>query len=81
MIINYECRRQRAHQPRKRNSISGSISKRGMNFVVIGKCGSFYIYHEKAGKKNRNQMPRREQFLVYRHEMSFIGIFQQLSIL
>ena len=62
MIINYECRRQRAHQPRKRNSISGSISKRGMNFVVIGKCGSFYIYHEKAGKKIEIKCPAENNF-------------------
>ena len=43
----------------KRNSISGSISKRGMNFVVIGKCGSFYIYHEKAGKKSKSNAPQK----------------------
>ena len=64
MIINYECRRQRAHQPKKKeiDTISGSISKRGMNFVVIGKCGSFYIYHEKAGKKIEIKCPAENNF-------------------
>ena len=41
---------------------SGSISKRGMNFVVIGKCGSFYIYHEKAGKKIEIKCPAENNF-------------------
>ena len=42
------------------DTISGSISKRGMNFVVIGKCGSFYIiYHEKAGKKSKSNAPQK----------------------
>ena len=44
--------------------VSGSISKRGMNFlVVIGKCGSFYIiYHEKAGKKIEIKCPAENNF-------------------
>ena len=44
------------------DTISGSISKRGMNFVVIGKCGSFYIYHEKAGKKIEIKCPAENNF-------------------
>ena len=33
-----------------------------MNFVVIGKCGSFYIYHEKAGKKIEIKCPAENNF-------------------
>ena len=54
-----------------------------MNFlVVIGKCGSFYIYHhEKAGKKIEIKCPAENNFQSTGMKCHlFIGIFQQLQI-